>query len=322
VHFSIKNTETRGAKRSMVISCLVSELGISNGNATPTFLNVATALYRELRKLPPYSQKTRANLSDTAIAVREAFHHASEPDVLIFETLPKILGYRPFTGRGAGDATAAKQFASGLAGAIRELIDAYPQLLNSIEMHLGHATSTGGSLSEIRHSLASDATRLEGNVLEPRLRAFVGALARPLEDQTWLENLAMVVCEGQAPRVWTDDIAGLFPLRIAELGGALRRTSALLHDRLAANLEQRYSCSRMTLTRPDGTESIELLALTGPEKAAIDPHFARLIDTLTEGGLSRSAACRMLMARLVVEQDTTLPGTVSRGTKGEGKQHA
>lgn len=322
VHFSIKNTETRGTKRSMVIDCLVSELGISNGNATPTFLNVATALYRELRKLPPYSQKTRANLSDRAIAVREAFHQASEPDVLIFETLPEILGYRPFTGRGAADAVGAKQFASRLASAIRELIDAYPQLLNSIEMHLAHATSTGGSLSEIRHRLASDATRLEGNVLEPRLRAFVGALARPLEDQTWLENVAMVVCEGQAPRVWTDDIAGLFPLRIAELGGALRRTSALLHDRLAANLEQGYSCSRMTLTRPDGTETIELLALTAPEKAAIDPHFSRVIDTLTEGGLSRSAACRMLMARLVVEQDTTLPGTASRGTKGEGKRHA
>jgi S-adenosylmethionine:tRNA-ribosyltransferase-isomerase (queuine synthetase) len=78
----------------------------------------------------------------------------------------------------------------------------------------------------------------------------------------------------------------------------------------------------MTLTRPDGTESIELLALTGPEKAAIDPHFARLIDTLAEGGLSRSAACRMLMARLVAEQETTIPGTASRGTKGEDKRHA
>ena len=321
-HFSIKNTQTRGGKRHIVISRLVAQLGISSpGDETPTFLNVATALYRELRKLPPYSQKTKANLSQEAIAVREAFHQAGEPDVLIFETLPKILGYRPFTGGGRVDPRNADQFAAGLAGIIRELINVYPRLINSIERHLAHATSTGGNLSEIRQALASDATRLEGNVLEPRLRAFVGALARPLEDRAWLENVAMVVCEGQAPRVWTDDIAGLYPLRISELGGALRRTSALLHDRLAANLEHGYSTSRMTLTRPDGTESIELLTLTGPEKAVIDPHFEQLIDTLVEGGLPREAACRMLMARLAIEQDSTVPGK-SRITDGERKRHA
>jgi hypothetical protein len=115
----------------------------------------------------------------------------------------------------------------------------------------------------------------------------------------------MVVSEGQAPRVWTDDIAGRFPLRIAELGGALRRTSALLHDRLAANLGEGYTSSRMTLTRPDGTESIELLALTKQEKIAIDPHFDRAMTALMEGGVSRSAACRMLMARLAAEFEAT-----------------
>jgi len=114
----------------------------------------------------------------------------------------------------------------------------------------------------------------------------------------------MVVSEGQAPRVWSDDIAARFPLRIAELGGALRRTSALLHDRLAATVSQGYSASRMTLTRPDGSESIELLALTAAERTSIDPHFEQVINDLTANGLSRSAACRMLMARLAVENES------------------
>ena len=76
-------------------------------------------------------------------------------------------------------------------------------------------------------------------MLEPRLKAFVGALTRPIDDQAWLENVAMVVSEGQSPRVWTDDIAARFPLRVAEVGGALRRTLALLYDRLASDPEQR-----------------------------------------------------------------------------------
>ncbi len=313
-HFSIKNTQTRGAKRAVVIESLVEKLGISTRGhaAAPTFLNVATALFRELRVLPPFAQKTIHNLSSEAVAVRAAFHQASEPDVLLFQTLPSIFGMDPFHGRGKADRQAADQFAGSLASAIRELRSAYPDLLNSVRERLAQATSTRGDLAGVRSALAADAMRLDGHVLEPRLRAFVGALARPndvVDNQSWLENVAMVVCEGQAPRVWTDDMANRFPMRVAELGGALRRTLALLHERLASNVEFGYSVSRMTLTRPDGTESIELLSLTEHEKAAIDGPFEKLLDALVKSGVSRSAACRMLMARLAAEQEVAQDST-------------
>ncbi|KUI17015.1 hypothetical protein AU192_21110 [Mycobacterium lehmannii] len=308
-HFTIKNTEVAHGKRSVVIDSLATRMGITNPHraSTPTFLNVASALYRELRLLPPYSQKTRVALSRQAIAVREAFHQATEPDVLLFETLPGIFGMEPFRGRGRLESKVADEFADRLAKTVRELREAYPRLLTSIRQQLAEATSTSSDLGELRQALSADATRLDGNILEPRLKAFVGALCRPMDDDEWLENLAMVVCEGQAPRVWTDDVAGRFFLRVAELGGALRRTSALLHDRLAANKTHGYASSRMTLTRPDGTETIELLALTEPEKAALDPHFERLLDTIMENGVSRAAACRILMARLAIEHENAEP---------------
>ncbi|VEG45369.1 Uncharacterised protein [Mycolicibacterium flavescens] len=321
-HFSIKNTAAGSGKRAMVIESLVTRMGITSRNTSdaPTFLNVATALFRELRLLPPYTQKTRAALSLEAIAVRDAFHQAAEPDVLLFETLPGIFGMEPFGGRGRLDKRVADEFADRLANAIRELRESFPKLMTSIRQQLAQATSTSSELRELRQALSADATRLQGHVLEPRLKAFVGALMRPLNDDEWLENIAMVVCEGQAPRVWTDDAVGRFPLRIAELGGALRRTSALLHDRLAAHKTDGYSASRMTLTRPDGSESIELLALTEPEKVAIDPHFERLLATLMEGGVSRSAACRMLMARLAIEHDTA-DSMAAQGVQGEDERY-
>jgi hypothetical protein len=322
-HFTIKNTQTRSGKRSIVINRLVERLEIAEPTrtGTPTFLNVVIELYRRLRKLPPYSQKTKRHLSPEAIAVRDAFQQAAEPDVLLFKLLPVIFGMSAFDARSRLDTAIAERFSEQLAGSIEQLGDTYSELLHSVKRELAHATSTDGSLAEIRQALAADATRLEGHVLEPRLRAFAGALARPLDDQAWLENVAMVVCEGQAPRVWTDEIAGLFPLRIAELGGALRRTSALLHDRLAANVKQGYSSSRMTLTRPDGTESIEILALTEPEKSAIDPHFEHVIGTLMEGGVSRAAACRMLMARLAVEHEDADPQAATHIFDGEDRRH-
>lgn len=324
-HFSIKNTQTRGARRAAVIDSLVKHLGITNRGRTagPTFLNVATALFRELRILPPFTQKTTRNLSDEAIQVRAAFHQASEPDVLVFETFPSIFGLEPFSGRGRADIQAADQFAERLADAIRELRSAYPNLLASIHERLAQATSTLGDLREVRSALAADATRIDGHVLEPRLKSFVGALSRPaeaLDDQSWLENVAMVVCEGQAPRVWSDDMASRFPMRMAELGGSLRRTLALLHERLATNVESGYSVSRMTLTRPDGSESIELLSLSAHEKAAIDPHFEQLLDTLVASGISRATACRMLMARLAAEHAPSEDSTAVAQMPGRKEQ--
>lgn len=304
-HFTIKNTMTRSGKRADVISSLVARLRIrsSVGERTPTFLNVATALFRELRVLPPYAQRTRQHLSPQAIAVREAFHHAAEPDVLIFETLPEILGFDSFTGRGKLSVEIADRYADTLANTLRELRDQYPNLLQTIQDDLAAATAAGGNLSELKRVLEADATRLAGHVLEPRLKAFVGALVRRLDDRAWLENVAMVVSEGQAPRVWTDDIANRFHLKVVELGGALRRTSALLHERLADRVKQGYSTSRMTLTLPDGTETFELLSLTTAQKQAVDGPFEQMIKDLTDGGLSRSAACRMLMARLAIEHE-------------------
>lgn len=304
-HFTIKNTMTNSGQRSDVIDSLVAQLGIQSppGRDAPTFLNVATTLFRTLRVLPPYAQRTRSSLTPEAVAVRDAFHQAAEPDVLIFETLPKVLGFTAFTGRGKASVDAADRYAEALANSLRELRDQYPNLLEMIQDHLAVATAASGSLAELKQVLEADATRLAGHVLEPRLKAFVGALARPLDDQAWLENVAMVVSEGQAPRVWTDDIASRFPLKISELGGALRRTSALLHERLADRVKEGYSTSRMTLTRPDGSESIELLSLTHTEKEAINEPFERVIKELVKGGLSRTTACRMLMARLALEHE-------------------
>lgn len=303
-HFTVKNTQTRSGSRRIVIESLVERLGITGQSPQPTFLNVATALYRELRILSPYAQKTRRSLSPDATAVRDAFHIAAEPDVLVFETLPTILGLQPFGARGRLNSSGADSFASRLADAIRELRGAYPELLDGIHRDLAQATSTSGSLAAVREQLAAQAIGLDGRVLEARLRAFVAALTRPLDDdQAWLENVAMVISEGRAPRVWTDDDAGRFPLRVAELGGAFRRTLALLYDRLASNTEEGFSTSRVTLTRPDGSESIELLAISAREKESIDEYFEPLVATLVEQWGSRSAACRMLMARLAVEAE-------------------
>jgi hypothetical protein len=320
-HFAVRNTQAQSGARKAVIDALVARFGISDGREQLTFLKVATALFRELRLLPPYAQKARRPLRPETIAVRDAFHTASEPDVLIFETLPAILGFRSFTAGRRITRSDVERYASRLAEAFVELHGVYPGLLADIQHRLAQATSMGGALTDLRDELARQAASLEGRVLEPRLKAFVGALTRPTDDEAWLENVAMVVAEGHSPRVWTDDIAAHFPLKVAEVGGALRRTLALLYDRLASGSDESFSVSRMTLTRPDGSESIEMLAITEQQKAAIDEHFEPFLDRLTELWGSRSAARRMLMARLAAEHGVTGAFVLALDTDREQAQY-
>ncbi len=316
-HFAVRNSATKGAARSEVVAVLAERLGVrAPGGNTPTFLNVTSALFRELRLLPPYVQKTKDSVSATAVAVREAFHTATEPDVLLFETLPEVFGVKPFGPRARKNSQAAMAYAHQLAHAIGELKATYPELLKNVAAQLAETTSLPAELADLHPRLHARAVELDGRVLEPRLRAFVGALTRELEPQSWLENVAMVVSEGQAPRVWTDEIAARFPLRVAELGGAMRRTEALLYDRLARDPQQGFQTTRIAFTQPDGTEWNEIVAIADADRAKIDGPFGKLIDGLTQQFGSRAAACRMLMAMLAVEELGTTAEAPSGDVKG------
>jgi hypothetical protein len=63
------------------------------------------------------------------------------------------------------------------------------------------------------------------------------------------------------------------------------------------------------------------LVLTEPEKVAIDAPFERVIETLMVDGVSRSAACRMLMARLAVEHEVADTDAVPHTIRGEDQRY-
>lgn len=304
VHFTVRNTSVQGESRSVVVEALADRLKIGSGSERPTFLNVTTALFRELRRLPPYTLKTKKGLSRAAITVREAFQSATEPDILIFETLPAAFNLPPFPPNGVIDLANAKQYADSLAEVVLELRAAYDALLAGVLQNLADATSVVGTLPEVHKRLAGQAADLDGRILEPRLKSFISSLSRPLDDQEWLENVAMVVSGGQPPRSWTDEVALSFPLKAAELGGSMRRTQALLYERLAAAAEpDRFTSSRLTLTYPDGREQTHLLAVTERQKQTIDEYLEPLIEKLAPVFGSRAAACRLLLASLAIEDE-------------------
>ena len=152
-------------------------------------------------------------------------------------------------------------------------------------------------------------------MLEPRLKSFIGAMSRDrLEFAEWVENLAMVVAEGRAPRVWTDELAARFALQINEVGGALRRTLALFFERQAT--AKGFTARRVTVTNPDGSESSDVLVLTDMERELLESRVNTVVQSLAEDLGSIDAARRSLLAWLVTPpKENAISGDVTATSK-------
>jgi hypothetical protein len=297
-HFSVKNTAATAGPRRPLVAAIAKRLGIASYRGDPTFLQVARSLYRDIRMLPAYSQQTTTGLSTQAVALRKAFRVAPEPDVLLFETIPELLGLRPFAARGRIESVRAADFAERLVAILTELRGAYDQLLISVARDLSEATGASGDLPEVRLALAGRAADLNQRVLEPRLKTFLFALSRDgMDDAEWVENVAMVVTDGKPPKSWTDDDVTKYRLNVGEVGGALRRVQALLFEHLA-NDGEGFQSVRAAFTRPDGDETVRVVTITDRERAELEGLFSETLAAAAERVGSRAKAQDLLLAWL------------------------
>lgn len=318
-HFAVKNMAASSAPRRAAVEAMARTL-ISTSAAEPTFLQVARALFRELRALPPYVQTTKKNLGASTLEVRDAFRSAVEPDELFFRTLPRIFDLPEFGHTGPANVGRAEEFAGRMADAILELRQAFPDLMTWIAHQLAVATaSPSRDASDLQERLAGQAVNLQDRIIDPRLRAFVGALSRSqLDTADWLSNVAMVTVEGHAPRTWTDDLSARFSMQVNELGGSLRRTQALLYEQVASD-RTGFESRRVTVTSPNGVEEVDVLTLTEAERAVVGPAARELVARLSETFGSSESVRRTLMAWLVLGEQPEEAASEDREESVQGE---
>jgi hypothetical protein len=312
-NFTVRNYAAKSKSRSLYLSEIVSSFGISNANTEDTFIQIVKALYREIYALNPYAKNAKATLSKQSIAIRQAFLTASEPDRLLFEQIPQIIGIAPIYPETKLSASEASALASSIAEYFRELKSSYPRLLEVIRKSIAEATSTNGELASMRKQLQGQAANLEGRVLDKSLHSFVVAIQRDeLSNQEWLENLAMVTLDGTPARSWNDEDINLFTVKIHEMGGALKRLQALLYDRLSKN-ETPFEAIRITLTHPDGSEVVDVVSITEQEKNQISKVVGSLTEQLESMFGSSSAGKSALLAWLISQDPSTHEITTKNG---------
>lgn len=170
-----------------------------------TLLELAKPLASFMGDLPEFTQKTRRGLTQQAIRVRNAFNLAKSPEKLLFEELPVALGFEDI-----GTNPSASQlegFSQSLTETLRELRDAYSNLLNKQKELLAQAFNVDPQLplEEVRKILAGNCHGLENYTVDTQgLRAFIMRVTKSHgSDEEWFENILMFL--GNKPsKKWQD----------------------------------------------------------------------------------------------------------------------
>jgi len=281
--FTVKSMALRGL-RLEILRDLEAVLQVASrtppGLRNQTILSVVRPLVQFIRSLPEATRRTRA-LSLKSLSVREALLTGTEPDEILFRTLPEACGLEAIEPGLPPKPTERSTYKERLLDAIRELNDFYARRLQACRQLLHSAFSVQSDPSRLREDLRVRSQRLVHSTLEPRLRAFLHAAtdATPTEER-WLEAILTVVAERPA-EAWSDEDCLAFELRLTELSRRFRDVEAVVHDAGAPD-RQGFDARRVTITSPDGNEVHRLVWIDEPMRELARSLYASILPELTK----------------------------------------
>ena len=293
-HFDIKHfANTTGARRQ-VIDALASQLELRPSfrkHRVANVLKVVGHLVSRISRLDNYTRHTH-NLSPSTVRAREVLMEAVEPDNLLFASLPEALGFPPVSAD-LQEYVLAEAYAAGVVEALDELSNCFGRLLNE---QLERLLETSAETS--RMAVMGQAASLDGEVLDPEVRAFILSLANDTveSDTDWVKAVATVVAK-KAPAEWSDDDLLRFWRDLHEKFAAFHRLLALHHDRRAHGGEP-FDAYRVTVTRSDGVEQPLLVEIDDELRPDAERALDATLKKFTEIAGSQRRAQHTLLALL------------------------
>ena len=293
-HFEIKHFANTSGARGEVVAALAKRLEVGGGSRRYRVANVVAVvghLVSMARRLDRFTLRTR-DMSEAALAAKNALVTSVEPDVLLFEALPVALGF-PRVPAGAQGYADANAYARKVAAVFGELRGRPNRLLAEL-LQLLLETSAETS----RLAVSGQAAALEGQVLDPEVRAFVLTLANDAAetDLDWIRAIATVVAR-KAPSEWADEDVVQFRRELPPRVAAFQRLVAL-HAANRADGGGPFNALRVTLTRSDGSEHVRLVGIDESHRAMAEEALDAAVANLTEITSSPHHANKVLLALL------------------------
>ena len=326
-HFEVKYFGSRSGSRARFIELLGDALpsGPAHSLRSDGVLAVVAQLMNVLNTSPQYARQTR-RISAEAQAVRRAMLSATEPDELLFTDLPLAVGGTAVGLNARPRRDTLQATVEAIAATAEEIGDCYPALLEDLRDIL--AEHTAAPRDRVMSNLQERAAMLDGKVLDPRLRAFTNALSADFGEDIdgWTELVGMNVTQ-TTTATWTDEDHQRYRVNLTELAGTFRRLEAINYDHLAETGDS-ADAVRVTLTRPDGTETARMVWLDSATRGTVDKYAGEAIDALASILGSKARARESLIAwaagqdleghEASVDQIDAAPRAVSTTTRREG----
>ena len=310
--FDVQWVEVKDA-RAEVLEHLAPLVGLPETTRKP--LPVVLELLRNIRKLKPYVRRS-ANLSATAIAVRETLQRAEEPTTVLFEELPEACGVPSFLEDASEEQ--ADVFGKRLRDALRELGGAYDALIASIDEQLKSAFGLRApDADDRRHELAERARLLLPHATQTNLKAFLVRATDEIHDtQGWYESLAALLAKSP-PAQWLDHQRDAFHMALTEVARRFRTLEPLVFDESGHVGEMETDAAhpsvqrmRLGVTSLGEPEREAVVSVHVEDQAYVDS-LAENLEHLLDGSEVDSpdiklAALGQLTRKLLAERETQL----------------
>ncbi len=217
-YFSVRRSRVTGA-RARVYQRLAQAFapGTVTQGGPVALLEAVTPLMRIVRSLPAYARTTQ-RISSLASEVRRAILEARAPDELLFDLLPRACGFAPITPDVSLGDQEIEAFFAALRAALRELQQAYTQLIHDVCEHIRRAfggIATGSEM--LRDELLSRYRAIEHVTSDQLIRTIGVRLEHAGHGDAWIESIAALVSR-KPLESWSDSDVKEFELRIADAG--------------------------------------------------------------------------------------------------------
>jgi len=263
-------------------------------------IEVARGLVAIYESLKAWTKRT-GRLSSNALAVRDLFKRASDPNRFLFDDIPGLIA-SAVPGKAATE-TALARVRAGL----EELVEAYDEMLGRLrEMMLAELQVPNNSpqaLSDLR-ARAANILQLSGDF---RLNALIGRLAHFTGSAADMEGVASLMVS-KPPRDWVDADIDQAGLELAEMAQRFLRAEAFA--RVKGRRDKRQAMAVFVGIDGRPTPVSGEFDITDSERAAVDDLVGRVETALMAADRARRSVILAALAE------------ISAKYLGEGAEHS
>ncbi|WP_415909186.1 hypothetical protein [Oleiharenicola sp. Vm1] len=304
--FHLQHCSVRGVRREL-INEVATVLDFA-ASERPEVLQIVRPLMQFVGRLPEYSLLTDRQLSAATRRVRAEFLKAREPATLLFDALPRALGFPSFLAETTRATVAdARRFSEELDACVIDLRESYARLVQRVGDAILAAFHFEGTVPEFRAQFASRLTAVRHALTDRELKVFADRVGDPgLLDLAWTESVATYVAN-KAPERWRDSDEDEFHQRLVAFASRFERTEAVGFNGKAVAPEKLGRAVRFTLTRPTGHEVDRVIHWTPRDDATVEKAKDELKRLLARHGAAGMAAAAQFVWETLESEKSRAP---------------